>query len=47
VKFPSSASRVTCETGPADPALEGRTGNAVWLVTLKEQDGNLFFSSNL
>ena len=28
---------------PADPALEGYIGNAVWLVTLKGQDGNLIF----
>ena len=28
---------------PADPALEGLIGSAVWLITLKGLDENLFF----
>ena len=31
---------------PADPALEGHIGSAVWLVTLKGLDGNLIFLQN-
>ena len=32
-KFPSSPLKVTSETMAANPALEGRIGSAVWLVT--------------
>ena len=42
-KIPPSPFRVTNETVPANPALEGRIGSAVWLVTLKGLDGNLIF----
>ena len=34
-KFPSSPLKVTTETVPANHALEGRIGSAIWLVTLK------------
>ena len=43
IEFTSSPSRVTSETVSANPALEGRVGSAIWLVTLKGLDGNLIF----
>ena len=43
IEFLSSPFRVTSEAVPADAALEGRIGSAVWLATLKGLDRNLIF----